>query len=116
MVTDNIPNRNNVNIHASIYSQNGGFGAENYNTRPISGNINLLGGITQSIRRAVGTFSSSSGVTAGFSKNNVLIDRLRIAAPPFIQQTVHFKVDMVRNNYFRMAASLSQKYLHNFVT
>lgn len=92
IITENAANNSDVNIHASIYSQNGGFGAENYNTRPVSGNINLLGGITQSTRRAVGTFSSSSGVTAGFSKNYRYDERLRIASPPFYPATGTFQV------------------------
>ena len=44
-VTDNTANHNDVNINGSVYAETGGFGAENYATRPVSGNINLLGGL-----------------------------------------------------------------------
>ena len=40
----------NINIHASIYCEKGGFGADYDDTRPVSGNINLLGGIIQKTR------------------------------------------------------------------
>jgi hypothetical protein len=49
-ITDNIPNKTDININASIYCEVGGFGAQNHLTRAISGNINLTGGIKKSCR------------------------------------------------------------------
>lgn len=91
MITDNTANNNNINIHASMYSQEGGFGSENYSTRPPSGSINLLGGIIQSTRRAVGTFSGSY-INHGFNKKYRYDDRLMVASPPSFPGTGSFEI------------------------
>jgi len=90
-MTDNPPNHSDINIHASIYCEKGGFGAQNYDTRPISGNINLLGGIIQHTRRAVGTFGSG-GIKSGYAKRYRYDDRLMIASPPFFPGTGGFEI------------------------
>ena len=90
-VTDNTANHNDINIQASVYAETGGFGAENYTTRPVSGNINLLGGIIQNIRQAVGTFNSS-GILSGFNKRYRYDDRLLIASPPAFPGTGSFEI------------------------
>ncbi|MGD8305242.1 MAG: hypothetical protein PVF17_01185 [Ignavibacteria bacterium] len=91
LITDNSANRNDINIHASIFCENGGFGAEDYNRRPESGNINLLGGIIQNIRRAVGTFNSR-GTSTGFNKRYMYDDRLMVASPPAFPGTGSFEI------------------------
>ncbi|PKL82875.1 MAG: hypothetical protein CVV24_07910 [Ignavibacteriae bacterium HGW-Ignavibacteriae-3] len=91
MITDNVANRTNINIDASIYSQQGGFGADNYSSRGVSGIINLYGGITQSVRRAVGTFSGST-ITSGFSKRYRYDDRLALISPPYYPGTGAFQI------------------------
>lgn len=91
MITDNIPNRSNINIHGSIYSQNGGFGAENYDSGSNRGHINLYGGIIQSTRRAVGTISGGS-IATGYSKNYVYDQRLRLISPPEYPTTGSFQM------------------------
>jgi len=91
LITDNIPNRSDINIHASVYCEKGGFGAQKYDTRPISGNINLLGGIIQHTRKAVGTFGSS-GIKSGFAKRYKYDDRLMVASPPFFPGTGGFEI------------------------
>ena len=40
-------NHDGINLHASIFCKNEGFGAENPGTRPNSGQLKLLGGIQQ---------------------------------------------------------------------
>ncbi len=90
-MTDNLPNHSDINIHGSIYCEKGGFGAQNYSSRPISGNINLLGGIIQHTRRAVGTFGSG-GIKSGFAKRYRYDERLRIASPPFFPGTGGFEI------------------------
>jgi hypothetical protein len=90
-MTDNPPNHSDINIHGSIYCEKGGFGAQNYSSRPISGNINLLGGIIQHTRRAVGTFGSG-GIKSGFAKRYRYDERLRIASPPFFPGTGGFEI------------------------
>lgn len=93
MITNNTANNSDINIHAAIYSQNGGFGAEDYSSRPVAGDIHLLGGVVQYQRRAVGTFSASTQTnTAGFSKRYKYDDRLLIASPPSYPGTGSFEI------------------------
>lgn len=86
LITDNSVNHSDINIHASIYAEAGGFGAENYSSRPVSGNINLLGGIIQHTRRAVGTFNQY-GPVSGFAKRYKYDERLMLASPPMFPGT-----------------------------
>jgi hypothetical protein len=90
-ITDNAANNSDINIHGSVYCEKGGFGAQNYDTRPKSGNINLLGGIIQNTRKAVGTFGST-GIKTGFAKRYKYDDRLMIASPPFFPGTGGFEI------------------------
>ena len=91
LITDNDANHHDVNIQGSIYCENGGFGAENYSSRPVSGNINLLGGIIQDTRRPVGTFDKW-GPASGFSKRYMYDDRLMMASPPMFPGTGSFEI------------------------
>lgn len=91
MITDNAANHSDIEIHASIYSEEGGFGSENYASRPNSGSINLLGGIIQSTRRAVGTFNSW-GIVSGFNKKYRYDDRLMTASPPHFPGTGSYEI------------------------
>lgn len=90
-ITDNAVNNSSININASIYSESAGFGAENYNTRPPSGNINLLGGIIQNTRQAVGTFSGST-INHGFAKRYRYDDRFMFSSPPMYPGTGSFEI------------------------
>ena len=90
-ITENAANNSNINIHASVYCEKGGFGAENYADRPVSGNINLLGGIIQHTRRAVGTFGNG-GIKSGFAKRYLYDERLLVASPPFFPGTGGFEI------------------------
>ncbi len=92
LVTDNAANNSDINICASIYCEEGGFTAENYNSRPVSGKINLIGGIIQQKRGAVGTFISGGTVTHGFSKNYKYDSRLLRLVPPYFPSTNTFKI------------------------
>ncbi len=90
-VTDNVPNHSDVIIDGAIYAESGGFGAQNYSTRPISGTIYLLGGITQYSRAAVGTFNST-GIVSGFYKNYRYDNRLMLSSPPYFPNTGAFEI------------------------
>jgi hypothetical protein len=92
LITDNVPNRTDINIHGSIYCEKGGFGADKYDTRVKSGNINLLGGIIQNTRKAVGTFGSDGKIKTGFAKRYKYDDRLMVASPPFFPGTGGFEI------------------------
>ena len=81
IIADNAANNNNIAIQASIYCQSGSFKAENYDTRPAAGFIDLYGGITQNIRGPVGTFGYY-GISTGFNKRYRYDTRLLISYPP----------------------------------
>ena len=91
LITDNAANHDDINIDASIFCQNGGFGADNYEHRPVSGNINLLGGIIQNTRQAVGTFDKR-GPRSGFSKRYKYDNRFLVASPPYFPGTGSFEI------------------------
>jgi hypothetical protein len=90
-ITENSANNNNIKIQASIFAEKGGFGAENYDDRPVSGSIYLTGGISQHERYPVGTFSGST-IKHGFAKKYRYDDRLAVALPPFYPGTGKFEV------------------------
>ena len=95
LITDNLANTTNIKIQASIYAETGGFGAENYAKRPVSGTIDLRGGITQNKRLPVGTFKSSGKnniIVSGFQKNYRYDDRLMLASPPGFPNTGQFEI------------------------
>jgi hypothetical protein len=86
----------NINIDAAIYCQDGGFGAYNYDTRSVDGNINLLGGITQNIRKAVGQYTTdyygNITLTHGFNKRYRYDERLMQMFPPLFPTTGGFSI------------------------
>jgi len=90
-ITENAANKNSINIQASVFSEKWGFGAHNYDGRPVSGDINLLGGIQQNYRQPVGTFGSS-GIKSGFTKQYRYDWRLQFMSPPFYPGTGGFKI------------------------
>jgi hypothetical protein len=93
LITDNSANSNDININASIYVQDNGFGSENYASRPVGGNINLMGGIIQDTRQAVGTFSGSTGqIISGFNKQYRYDNRFLVASPPFFPGTGGYEI------------------------
>jgi hypothetical protein len=90
-VTDNAANSNDINIDATIFCKNGGFGAQNYDSRGVDGCINLLGGIIQYQRQAVGTTSGSS-IISGFSKRYRYDSRFMTESPPCFPTTNSFEI------------------------
>jgi len=90
-ITENAVNKDHINIQASVFSEKWGFGAYNYDKRPVSGNINLLGGIQQNYRQPVGTFDGNT-ITHGFTKQYRYDWRLGFISPPFYPGTGGFKI------------------------
>lgn len=92
-VADKPPATTNIKIQATLYSQEEGFGAENYNSRSksTSGTIFLYGGIIQNRRYAVGTFSGGS-ISTGFAKNYRFDQRLSNYNPPGYPTTGDFAI------------------------
>lgn len=95
IITNNSANNNNIRVQASIYSETGSFQAEDYQSRPVSGTIQLYGGVIQNARGPVGQFSTSGGTTTiinGFSKRYRYDDRFMVASPPFFPGTGSFEI------------------------
>lgn len=90
-ITDNTPNQSNINIQAAIFCQNGGFGADNWDGGSARGNINLLGGVSQSWRQPVGTFSGET-IKTGYAKKYTYDRRLASNSPPSFPGTGLFKL------------------------
>ncbi len=94
LISDDKHNNNatkNIKIDAALYCQDGGFGAQNYDTRSIDGDINLLGGITQNTRQAVGTYSGNT-MKHGFNKRYRYDERLGKMYPPFFPTCGGFQI------------------------
>ena len=91
VITKNSYNNNDINIDAALYCQNGGLTAEDYNTRPVSGAINLFGGVSQNKRGPVGTYSGST-IVHGFRKDYRYDNRLKNVSPPSFPQTNQFQI------------------------
>jgi hypothetical protein len=85
IVADNMPGATNRTIQGSIFARTGSFTAQNYSTRPINGELRILGSIVQNSRGAVGTFNGSSTLQSGFYKRYKYDDRLSDpnVRPPF---------------------------------
>ena len=96
LIKDNPENHSDIDIYASIYSQKGGFGAENYNSLPISGNINLYGGIIQAERQAVGTIGTDywghTYISHGFNKRYRFDPRFAVLSPPHFPGTGKYQI------------------------
>ncbi|MDH3251404.1 MAG: hypothetical protein OEM41_01360, partial [Ignavibacteria bacterium] len=84
VVADNAANNSNCIIHASIFTRTGSFFAENLNTRPVAGELYVLGSIVQEERGEV-VKMNAGGITHGFSKRYRYDDRLADPAvrPPY---------------------------------
>jgi hypothetical protein len=88
VVANNWANNHDCEIHAAVFAASGSFKAEDYDERPVSGWLRLLGSITQNIRGAVGTFSGET-IRSGFSKRyryDIRYEDLTVR-PPFFPGT-----------------------------
>lgn len=84
VVKDNTANHTNCQIYASVFCRDGSFTAENYNSLPLCGELQVYGSIVQKERGAVGTFVGGA-LKTGFSKRYRYDDRLANPTfrPPF---------------------------------
>jgi hypothetical protein len=92
IIANNAANNADIEVHASIFSRTGGFMAEDYNTRPVSGTIHLVGGIQQYQRGPVGQFLSGSVIIHGFQKNYRYDKRLMYEEPPYYPRTRQLEI------------------------
>jgi len=91
-ITKNSVNNASIDIQASIYCEKGSFAAQDATTRPVSGNINLLGGIIHKTRGTVGQGGSGGTIVNGFAKRYKYDDRFMLASPPFFPGTGGFEI------------------------
>lgn len=92
IITNNAANNSDVVIQASVYAETGSFTAQNHDTRPYAGKIDLYGGITQRTRGAVGIIGSGGSISNGFSKRYRYDERLLVSYPPFFPGCGSFEV------------------------
>lgn len=85
-----------LTIHASIIALDESFVVEDYDRGWARGELNLLGGIVQYRRGAVGTFSGNS-VASGFSKSYNYDNRLLNLYPPSVPREKIFSVKYWRD-------------------
>jgi len=85
IVADDIPGATGRTIQGSVFARTGSFTAQNYSTRPINGDLNILGSIVQNSRGPVGTFNGSATLQSGFLKRYKYDVRLADPSvrPPF---------------------------------
>ncbi|GAB5408499.1 MAG: hypothetical protein BalsKO_08640 [Balneolaceae bacterium] len=91
-----------LDVHASIMALNTSFYVENYSSNSPRGSLNLLGGLIQRNRGAVGTFNSS-GIVSGYAKNYQYDGRLKGSIPPAFPREsvfsiVYWKDEVVNNS------------------
>lgn len=92
VITENSNNDPNIKIQAALFSMNKGLGAENYDDGNTRGRINLLGGVSQKQRAAVGTLDSHGSVNSGYSKSYMYDDRMMVASPPYYPATGSYEI------------------------
>ncbi len=80
-----------LTIHASIMALNNSFYVENYSSGGSRGALNLLGGLIQQNRGAVGTFSGST-IVSGYQKNYQYDGRLKGNIPPSFPRESVFSI------------------------
>lgn len=94
-ITKNAANNSSININASVYCEKGSFRAQEPTTRPVSGNLNLLGGIIQQTQGGVGKAGTGGTIVNGFAKRYRYDDRFMLASPPFFPGTGGFEIVFV---------------------
>jgi hypothetical protein len=79
-IANNLANSSDINIHASIYSEKGGFGAGWSSFTQPNGHINLYGGIQNKSRVQIGVIHGSD--IWGFNRRYKYDERLMLFSPP----------------------------------
>jgi hypothetical protein len=86
----------NLSIHGVMLAGGGNtdvgsFYVHNWNSKVLTGNLNLLGGVVQKKRGPVGTFNNSTGLTTtGYSKHYTYDPRMAVTPPPFFPTTGNY--------------------------
>lgn len=91
VITNNSNNASDISIQSALFSRLKGLGAEQYNNGVVRGRINLLGGVSQQQRAAVGTLSGGV-VNSGYSKSYRYDERLMVQSPPYYPTTGSYEI------------------------
>ncbi len=95
LITSNTNNNNPANgitVQGSLFSLNGGFGADSATTKKVSGSINLLGGVSQAVRQAVGAVGGNGQISNGYQKHYLYDNRMLVTAPPCFPTTGSYEI------------------------
>ncbi|HEX2961224.1 MAG TPA: hypothetical protein VHO43_05500 [Ignavibacteriales bacterium] len=90
LISDNLANRFNVNIDASIFSYKGGLGIVN-ETMPYSGTLKVFGGVVEYQGRTTGVYSGGM-ITNGYRERIIFDERLMLNSPPYFPATDKYEV------------------------
>ena len=95
LISSNTNNNNpahGISVQASLFSLNGGFGADSATTKKVSGSINLYGGVSQAVRQAVGAVGSNGSISNGYQKHYLYDNRMMVTAPPCFPTTGAYEI------------------------
>ncbi len=92
IVSDNATNNKGINIDAVMFCLTGGFGAQDYASLPICGNLTIYGGVQQNQRDAVGVIGGGGTITNGYQKNYNYDNRLMTTYPPSYPATGTYQI------------------------
>ncbi|MBI3579541.1 MAG: hypothetical protein HY089_09065 [Ignavibacteriales bacterium] len=92
VIKQNSNNNSGIKIQAALFSLTKGLGAENYASGSPRGTIQLLGGVSQKQRAAVGTLDGSGNIVSGYSKSYRYDERLMNQSPPFFPTTGSYEI------------------------
>jgi len=93
IVSDNVPNKSDIIINASIFSLKGGLKAEHYSTIPYSGTIRLTGGLIEYQAQATGVFDPYTGqITNGYNSYIRFDERFMTQVPPSFPKSASYEV------------------------
>jgi hypothetical protein len=85
----------NLDIHASMYSQQDGLVIEDYASYPTANNMNIIGGVIGQQVRATATYAWNGSAyvpTHGYSYVHKFDERFDKTVPPFFPKTKYYKV------------------------
>ncbi|MCU7492174.1 MAG: hypothetical protein ACM3UR_12550 [Bacteroidota bacterium] len=90
LISDNLANRFNVNIDATIFAYKGGLGLVN-ESMPYSGTMKVFGGVVEYQGRTTGVYSGNM-ITNGYRERIIFDERLMLNSPPYFPATDKYEV------------------------
>jgi len=91
IISDTIPNENDIRIDASVFCAHGGVQAENINTISNHGKIYVRGGVIAAKEENVVKIEND-GTFKGFKKHVIYDERFLLKSPPLFPRTDNFEI------------------------